>query len=121
MQDVGKGVELKGGSLHGGFGGLVALMVLAVLETTLPFFNLSCKIQDNEATVTVSTVLAASAVLAVSVVTATHFWPKGIFRGRGVGVYILRPHAAGILYHPPPFYTPPTPRRVFQGWGGGGV
>ena len=49
-----------------------------------------------------------------------HFWLKGIFQGRGVGVYILRPHAAGILYAPP-FYTPPTPRRVFQGWGGGGV
>ena len=34
-----------------------------------------------------------------------HFWPKGIFQGRGVGVYILRPHATGILYPPPPFYT----------------
>ena len=34
-------------------------------------------------------------------------------------MYILRPHAAGILYAPP-FYTPPTPRRVFSGvWGGG--
>ena len=48
-----------------------------------------------------------------------HFWPKGIFQGRGVGVYILRPHAAGILYAPP-FYTPPTPRRVFSGVGGWG-
>ena len=35
-----------------------------------------------------------------------------------MGVYILRPHAAGILYAPP-FYTPPTPRRVFSGVGGG--
>ena len=35
-----------------------------------------------------------------------HFWPKGIFQGRGVGVYILRPHAAGILYAPPLLYTP---------------
>ena len=35
-----------------------------------------------------------------------------------VGVYISRPHAAGILL-PPPFYTPPTSRRVF--WGVGGV
>ena len=56
-----------------------------------------------------------------------HFWLKGIFQGGGggVGVYILSPHAAGILYappfytpppfiHPPPFYTPPTPRRVFS-------
>ena len=33
-------------------------------------------------------------------------------------MYILRPHVAGILYAPPPFYTPPTPRRVFQGGGG---
>ena len=48
-----------------------------------------------------------------------HFWPKGIFQGRGVGVYIWRPHAAGILYAPP-FYTPPTPRRVFSGVGGWG-
>ena len=47
-------------------------------------------------------------------------WPKGIFQGRGVGVYILRPHAAGILSPPPPFYTPPTPRRVFSGAGGWG-
>ena len=36
-----------------------------------------------------------------------------------MGVYILRPHAAGILYAPP-FYTPPTPRRVFSGVGGWG-
>ena len=48
-----------------------------------------------------------------------HFWPKGIFQRRGVGVYIWRPCAAGILYAPP-FYTPPTPRRVFSGVGGGG-
>ena len=34
-----------------------------------------------------------------------------------MGVHILRPPAAGILY-PPPFYTPPTPRRVFSGEGG---
>ena len=31
-------------------------------------------------------------------------------------MYILRPHAAGILYAPP-FYTPPTPRRVILGVG----
>ena len=37
---------------------------------------------------------------------------KGIFQGGGVGVCILRPHAAGILYAPP-FYTPPTPRIGF--------
>ena len=46
------------------------------------------------------------------------FWPKGIFQGRGVGVYILRPHAAGILY-PPPFIRPPPLGGCFQGWGGG--
>ena len=45
------------------------------------------------------------------------FWPNGIFQGRWVGVHILRPHAAGIptrqeFYIPPPFYTPPTPRRA---------
>ena len=34
-------------------------------------------------------------------------------------MYILSPHEAGILY-PPPFYTPPTPRRVFSGVGGWG-
>ena len=38
------------------------LTVLAVLRSTLPSFRLSCKIQDQEATVT---------VLTVSVVTAT--------------------------------------------------
>ena len=41
---------------------------------------------------------------------------KAFFRGGGVGVYILRPPAPGILYAPP-FYTPPTPRRVFSGEG----
>ena len=46
-------------------------------------------------------------------------WPKGIFQRRGVGVYILRPHAAGILY-PPPFIHPPPLGGYFQGWGGGG-
>ena len=64
-QDVGK----RGLSLTG-----VAFMtVLAVLESTLPSFCLSYKIQHNEPTVavwTVWTVLAVSAVLAVSVMTA---------------------------------------------------
>ena len=47
---------------------LAALTVLAVLESTLPSFCLSYKIQCQETTVTV---LAVSAVVAVSVVTAT--------------------------------------------------
>ena len=46
-----------------------------------------------------------------------HFRPEGNFQGRGVGVYILRPHAARIFYAPP-FSTPPTPRRVFSEVGG---
>ena len=45
--------------------------VLTVLESTLPSFRLSHKMQHNEATVAVLTVLAVSAVVAVSVVTAT--------------------------------------------------
>ena len=44
------------------------MTVLAVLKSTLPSFGLSYKIHLNEATVTV---LAVSAVMAVSVVTAT--------------------------------------------------
>ena len=63
-----RGVEFKGGSLHDGFG---SLTVLAVLESTLPSFCWSYKIQHNEATVAVLTVLAVSAVMAVSVMTAT--------------------------------------------------
>ena len=50
---------------------LAVLTVLAVLERTLPSFCLSCKIQCQEMTVTVLTVLAVSTVVAVSVVTAT--------------------------------------------------
>ena len=33
-------------------------------------------------------------------------------------MYVLNPPAGGFLYLPL-FYTPPTPRRVFSGWGGG--
>ena len=49
---------------------MTVLTVLAVLESTLPSCCLSCKIQHNEATVAVLTVLAVSAVVAVSVMTA---------------------------------------------------
>ena len=60
-------VEFKGGSLH--VMALAVLTVLAVvLDSTLPSFCLSYKIQHNEATVAV---LAVSAVMAVSVMTAT--------------------------------------------------
>ena len=44
------------------------LMVSVVLESALPSFRLSYKVQDKEATVTV---LMVSAVVAVLVVTAT--------------------------------------------------
>ena len=60
FQDVAKG----GLSLRG----VAFVMVLAVLESTLPSLCLSQIIQDKEAAVTV---LAVSAVMAVSVVTAT--------------------------------------------------
>ena len=49
---------------------LAVLTGLAILESTLPSFCFYYKIQDKEATVTV---LAVSAVVAVSVVTATPF------------------------------------------------
>ena len=48
---------------------LAVLTVSAVLESTLPSVCLSCKIQHNEATVAVLTVLAVSAVMAASVMT----------------------------------------------------
>ena len=58
----------KGGLSLRGVAFITALTVSAVLESTLPSFCLSYKIQDKEATVMV---LAVSAVVAVSVVTAT--------------------------------------------------
>ena len=49
------------------------------------------------------------------------FWLKGIFQGGGGGggggVYFEAPRGRNFIRPPPPFYTPPTPRRVFQGWG----
>ena len=50
---------------------MTVLAVLAVLESTLRSFCLSYKIQYQEAAVTVLTVLAVSAVVALLVVTAT--------------------------------------------------
>ena len=55
---------------------MTVLAVLAVLESTLPCFCLSYKIQCQETTVTV---LTASAVVAVSVVTATPLKPNPPF------------------------------------------
>ena len=64
FQDVGKG----GLSLRGVLAFMTVLAVLTVLESTLPSFCFSYKIRYREAAVTV---LAVSAVVAVSVVTAT--------------------------------------------------
>ena len=50
---------------------MTVLTILTVLESTLPSFRLSSKIQEKEAVVAVLTVLAVSAVVEVSVVTAT--------------------------------------------------
>ena len=58
----------KGGLSLRGVAFMTVLAVLAVLESTLPSFSKSYKTQDKEATVTV---LAVSAVMAVSVMTAT--------------------------------------------------
>ena len=55
---------------------MAVLTVSAVLESTLPSYCLSYKIQHNEATVAV---LAVSAVVAVSVVTATPLKPSPPF------------------------------------------
>ena len=60
-----------GGLSWGGVAFLAVLTVLAVLESTLPSICLSYEIQHNEATTAVLTVLAVSAVVAVSVMTAT--------------------------------------------------
>ena len=50
---------------------MTVLVVLTVLESTLPPVCLSYEMQHNEATVAILTVLAISAVMAVSVMTAT--------------------------------------------------
>ena len=49
---------------------MTVLVVLTDLESTLPFFCLSYKVQQNEATVAGVTVFAVSAVMAVSVMRA---------------------------------------------------
>ena len=66
VQDHGKGgLSLRGAAF------MTVLAVLTVLESTLPPFCFSYKMQYQEAAVAVLTVLAVSAVTAVSVVTAT--------------------------------------------------
>ena len=62
-----KGVEFKGGSLHDGFDGFGG----SGQHLQLPSFCLPYKTQSQEATVTVLTVLAVSAVVAVFLMTAT--------------------------------------------------
>ena len=47
-----------------------------------------------------------------------YFWPKGISGGGGWGCIFWGP-TRQEFYTPPPFYTPPTPRRVFSGGGWG--
>ena len=47
-----------------------------------------------------------------------HFWPEGIFQGRGGWGCIFWGPARQEFYTPPAFYTHQTPRRVFSGEGG---
>ena len=61
---------------------MTVLAVLAVLGSILPSCSLSYKIQHNEATVAVLTVLAVSAAVAVAVVTATPLKPNTPFSRR---------------------------------------
>ena len=59
---------------------VLAVLTLLVLENPLPSWRLSYKIQYQEATVAVLTVLAVSAVVAVSVMTATPLKLNPLFR-----------------------------------------
>ena len=63
-------MSLRGGSLHDGFGGLDGFGGSGE-HFTLLCWSFVYKIQHNEVTVAVLTVLAVSAVMAVSVMTAT--------------------------------------------------
>ena len=49
-----------------------------------------------------------------------HFWPEGIFQGRGGGVVYFEAPRGRNFIRPPLLYTPPTPRRVFSGVAGWG-
>ena len=126
-----RGVEFKGGVAF--MTVLAVLMVLAVLQSTLPSFRLSYKIHDQQPTVTVLKVLAVSAVVAVSVVTATplklnpafpssrwiqrtrtHRWlsaekNKGGWKTQGRGKHTIKPLPKNGL-DPPTYDTfPPLP------------
>ena len=46
---------------------------------------------------------------------------EAFFRGGGWGCIFWGPTRKVVYTPPPPFYTPPTPRRVFSGVGGLGV
>ena len=50
-----------------------------------------------------------------------HFWPEGIFQGRGGGCIFRGPTRQEFYTPPPPFIRPPPLEGYFQGWGGGGV
>ena len=71
---------------------MTVLAVLAVLESTLPSCCLSYKIQHSEATVAVLTLLALSAAVAVSVMTATPLKPNPLSRpiSRDTAILSLR-------------------------------
>ena len=116
----------KGGLSLRGVAFMTVLMVLAVLESTLPSFCLSYKIQHNEATVSV---LAVSAVMAVSVMTASPLNSTPLFRDLEVREIlgmspesffriILAPikknrHLIGTCPPPPPPKRPSPKKRGF--------
>ena len=81
---------------------LAGLAVLAVLESTLPSVCLSYKIQHNEASVAVLTVLA---VTAASVMTATPLNPTPVFR---VILMRLESFDSGILACSPAVFVVST-------------
>ena len=74
---------------------LAVLTVLAALESTLPSFCFSYKIQCQEAAVTVLAVSAVSAVSAVPVVTATPVKLDPPFRHPEIWVTIHPPNSRG--------------------------
>ena len=92
------------------------MTVVAVLESTLPPFCLSYKIQHNEATMAVFffflTVLAVPAVMAVSVMMATPLNSTPFFRNPDKQHFTRNPP----LPEPPPNKEPLTP-QILDVWG----